>query len=279
MEVSAAEPGGQRRAGIGMTLDTPRSIYILGSKLTAITPSGLHECIANAVADNRRELILNTNVHGINLAYRQRWLRDFRNGAGVVYCDGFGVVLGARLLGERIPGRITMADWLWELAGFCEQRRLSMYFLGGKPGCAERAAQKLRAQFPELRIVGAHHGYFQKVGPECDDVVAQINQTRPNLLIVGFGMPLQERWLMDNYTRIRANTFFAQGAIFDFISGDVPRCPPWMGDAGLEWLFRLCLEPRRMFTRYVVGNALFLMRIIKAGIVMRLRHASVPSTR
>src|SRR5665213_635377 len=104
--------------------------FILGSKITAITAEQLQRRILGIVRDNRRELILNVNVYGLNLAYEERWLRDFRNSAHIVYCDGAGVVLAARLLGRGLPGRITMADWIWPLASYCARNDLSIFFLG-----------------------------------------------------------------------------------------------------------------------------------------------------
>jgi N-acetylglucosaminyldiphosphoundecaprenol N-acetyl-beta-D-mannosaminyltransferase len=99
--------------------------------------------------------------------------------------------------------------------------------------------------------------------PENESVIAIINRLRPNILIVGFGMPLQERWLMENWDRIHANIGLTGGAVFDYISGNVPRAPRWMTDHGFEWLGRLLVEPSRLWRRYLIGNPLFIWRIMK----------------
>jgi N-acetylglucosaminyldiphosphoundecaprenol N-acetyl-beta-D-mannosaminyltransferase len=210
-------------------------------------------------------VIANVNVHCLNLTYRNRWLRDFLNNASVVFCDGAGVVLGARILGDRLPGRITPADWIERLAEIAAQRGFTLFFLGSRPGVADKAAARLRERFPNLRIAGTHHGYFDKTpgSAENEAVIQQINAARPHILFVGFGMPLQERWLADNWERLDVNVAFTCGALFDYVSGELRRSPKWMNDHGLEWLGRLIIEPRRLWRRYVIGNPLFLWRVVK----------------
>ena len=164
-----------------------------------------------------------------------------------------------------MPQRITYADWIWQLAEFAEARNFSLFFLGAQPGVADRAAARLKERFPRLRIVGTQHGYFSKEAgnAENESVVDRINRLRPNILIVGFGMPLQERWLMDNWDRIQADIGLTGGAVFDYVSGEVPRTSSWMTDHGLEWLGRLIIEPRRLWRRYLIGNPLFIWRVMK----------------
>lgn len=239
-----------------------KRVNLLGIAVDPLTVAQLHDEIAGIVEAGDKALVLNVNVHAMNLAYRQPWLRDLFNAARVVFCDGAGVMLGARLLGETIPQRITYADWMWQLAGFAQSRSYSLFFLGAQEGIAERAAGELLARFPALRIVGTHHGYFAKTGPENERVIELINSARPNILVVAFGMPLQERWLCENWEKIEANVFLTGGACFDYVAGAVSRCPRWMADNGLEWLYRLLIEPRRMFTRYVIGNPLFIWRVL-----------------
>jgi len=168
-------------------------------------------------------------------------------------------------LGYNIPQRITYADWMWQLAEFAESHGFTLFFLGARPGVADKAAARLKERFPNLRIVGTRHGYFDKDAgsPENEAVIRKINAAKPNILIVGFGMPLQECWLMENWDRIEANVALTGGAVFDYVSGELPRGPRWMTDHGLEWLARLIIEPRRLWKRYLIGNPLFLWRVVK----------------
>jgi N-acetylglucosaminyldiphosphoundecaprenol N-acetyl-beta-D-mannosaminyltransferase len=193
-------------------------------------------------------------------------MADLFDRAGIVFCDGYGVVLGARILGARIPARITYAEWMWSLSALCEEQGFSCFFLGAKEGIAAQAARKLQAAYPGLKIVGVRNGFFQMSGPENDAVVDQINKARPDILVLGLGMPIQERWLWENWGGIDAHVALTGGACFDFVSGAVKRAPRWMADNGLEWLYRLVLEPRRMFSRYVIGNPFFLWRVIRQRI-------------
>lgn len=241
------------------------NIDILGVRVHPLTVSELHEYMHRVIIEDRHELILNVNVHCLNLAVKEPWLKDFLNHAEVVFCDGAGVILGARLLGHHIPERITYADWMWELASFAEQANFSLFFLGAEPGRAEKAADNLRRRHPGLQIAGIQHGFFNKTQghPENEAVLATINAIRPNILVLGMGMPLQEKWLSENWNHISANIALTGGAVFDYLSGDLQRAPRWMTDHSLEWLGRLLIEPQRLWKRYLIGNPQFLWSILQ----------------
>lgn len=248
----------------------PPPINILGVQVHPLTVDQLHEELAQLIETDAHAEVLHVNVHGMNLSADNPWLRDYLNQAEIVFCDGAGIILGARILGQHIPERITYADWMWQLAEFAAARGYSFYFLGAKPGIAQTAADRMIERFPELKIAGVRDGYFNKDNghPDNEAVLADINAARPNILIVGMGMPMQERWLLDNWSRIDANIALTGGAVFDYISGDLKRAPTWMTDNGLEWLGRLLIEPRRLWQRYIVGNPVFLARVIRE----RLHH-------
>jgi N-acetylglucosaminyldiphosphoundecaprenol N-acetyl-beta-D-mannosaminyltransferase len=173
-------------------------------------------------------------------------------------------MLAARLLGRRIPERITYADWAWRLAAFAEAEGLSLFLLGARPGVAEKAAEKLLKRHPDLGISGVEHGYFdhEPGSRENEAVLLGVNAARPDILIVGLGMPLQERWLMENRHRIDAGVALTGGAVFDYVSGGLRRGPRLLTDNGFEWLARLLVEPRRLWRRYLIGNPLFLLRVL-----------------
>lgn len=243
----------------------PDNEKILGVTICSLTSNQLHQQLEQIILFGEKHLILHANVYALNIAHEVDWFRNFLNSAKIIFCDGAGVMLGARILGYHIPERITYADWAWQLAKFAEQRGFTFFFLGAKPGVAEKASIKLKERYPDLQVVGVHHGYFDKTpgNPENEAVIRQINAVKPNILIVGFGMPLQERWLMENWDRIEANVALTGGAVFDYISGELRRGPRWMTNHGLEWLARLIIEPRRLWKRYIIGNPLFLWRVLK----------------
>lgn len=238
-------------------------ISLLGVKIHPLTRPALRHFIAQSIHSNARVLALNVNVYAMNLAYENPWLRRFFNQSGITFTDGAGVIFAAKLLGRRIPERVTYADWMWELASIAEEEGYTLFFLGAEPSVAEQAAARLRQRFPKIKIVGVRHGYFDKnpQSAENAELVAAINQLRPNILITGMGMPIQERWLMENWERLNVNIFLTGGAVFDYISGKLSRAPRWMTENGLEWLGRLLIEPRRLWKRYILGNPLFLWRI------------------
>jgi N-acetylglucosaminyldiphosphoundecaprenol N-acetyl-beta-D-mannosaminyltransferase len=240
-------------------------IDILGVGVDPLTVEELHVEVGRLVRGGKRGLVLNVNAHCLNLCYEDPKLRDFLNGAEVVFCDGAGVRLAASILSRRIPERITYAEWAWRLAAFAAAQGFSLYFLGGRPGVAREAARRLIESFPDLKIVGVRHGYFDHSAGSAENeaVVAEINAAAPDILLVGLGMPLQERWLMENRERIGAGVVLTGGAVFDYVSGGLRRGPRLLTDNGFEWLARLFVEPRRLWRRYLVGNPLFLLRVLK----------------
>ena len=240
---------------------------MLGVGVDPITVGELHAGIKRLAAAGAggRGTVLNVNANCLNLLYTDAALRGFFEGADLVFCDGAGVMLAARLLGERIPERITYADWVWRLAAFAEAEGLSLFLLGAAPGVVERAAQRLGTLHPGLRILGAEHGHFDHSpgSTENEAVLQKVNAAKPDILIVGLGMPLQERWLMENRAAIDANVALTGGAVFDYVSGGLRRGPRLLTDNGFEWLARLLVEPRRLWRRYLIGNPLFLFRVLR----------------
>jgi N-acetylglucosaminyldiphosphoundecaprenol N-acetyl-beta-D-mannosaminyltransferase len=247
---------------------------ILGVQIDLIRMEGVIEKIEQVISAGQRAVILHVHVMGLNIACEQDWFRQYLNQADLVTCDGMGVKLGARLLGIHIPQRFTLGDWMDKLAEFAQARGYSLYFLGNPIGSAEKAAVQLRDHYPKLRIVGFYHGFFDKsLGhPDNEAVVAQINTVQPDILLVGFGMPAQEKWLKENWPRLNARVGMSVGGLFEVLAGEFNRGPQWMTDHYLEWLGHLMHSPRRYWRRYLWGNPLFLYRILKqrfSGILNR----------
>jgi N-acetylglucosaminyldiphosphoundecaprenol N-acetyl-beta-D-mannosaminyltransferase len=240
-------------------------VTILGVGVDAMTLDGVLSRIQAAVSSSGRILISHANITGLNLAYEQPWMRDFYNACDVVYCDGMGVQLAARWSGKPLPERFTLADWVWRLAESAVEGQFSLFLLGNPPGVAEKAAQKLAAGCPGLRIAGTQHGFFDKMagGVENEAVIEAINACHPNVLLVGFGMPIQEGWLNENWPRLKVNAAITCGALFEYLAGDLPRGPHWMTQNYLEWLARLAISPRRYAGRYVRDIPLFVWRLAK----------------
>lgn len=249
------------------------TVDVLGIPIGIVSSEDVIQYISYIAESNGKAIVANANVHGMNFAHDLPWYRDFLRSADLVFCDGAGVILAARMLGQHIPERITYADWAWQLADYAERHELTCFFLGGKPGIADRAAEMLHQRHPRLQIVGTHHGYFDKDSDSDENlaIISHISGLRPDILLVGFGMPLQERWLAENWAQIDARVALTGGAVFDYVSGELRRGPKWMTDNGLEWLARLLIEPERLWRRYLIGNPLFLWRVLKNTVAARVR--------
>lgn len=253
-------------------------IVLLGTRFHKIRVQELIEYIVTAAKVPKKVIIGNVNVRAMNFAYQLPWYKDFLNKSDIVFCDGFGVILGAQLCGCSVnkEHRMTCPDYIDNLALACEQANVSLFLLAGKPGTVDKAIAKLKLVAPNLRIKG-HHGYFDKNGAENESVIQEINKFKPDILYVGFGMPLQERWILDNLDQIDTKVFLPLGACLDFYTDTVYRGPRWMTDHGLEWLTRLVTEPHRLWDRYVVGNPLFFYRVLRQKFFKFLRKQSQTS--
>lgn len=236
-------------------------VTILGVKVDVIDLKDLLQRLEIYISSGKKFRIMYFNINSANIAKKDNEYKGILNSADLVYCDGFGIAIGVKLLGNTPIYRMTGADWIYDLCKFCEERYFSLYFLGGEPGVSEKAKEKLLKYYPKLKISGTFHGYFNE--EETYKVLEEINFNSPDILLVGLGTPKQEKWVNKNFDRINVPVIWSVGALFDFVSGKVPRGPRWMVDNGFEWLFRLIVEPRRLCRRYVLGNPIFFFRILK----------------
>ena len=238
-------------------------------------PSELIRRITGWVGSGRRaRRVMYVNAHVLNQSRAIPALREALEQADLVYCDGYGVRLAAKALDVEIPHRMTGADWIWGLAALCELNDQSIYLLGAEPGVTAEAARRLQRWYPLLQIAGTHHGYFDIGSAHDDRVVEDINARRPDIVLVGMGTPKQELWVAQNAARLETDVVWTVGALFDYVSGRVPRAPGWLADNGLEWIFRLAIEPQRMWRRYLLGNPVFISRVMTQA---RARHDAAPA--
>lgn len=237
-------------------------VNILGVHVDVIGKEGLHDAIRMAVLEKRKEVLAYVNVHAINLAQSDEQFRNFLNSPAVLYCDGEGVRLASRILGKQLPPRIVLTYWIWELCELCEREGFSMFFLGGTEENNTLAVSNLQARFRNLKIAGRHHGYFEKWNNESDTVIGMINTAMPDILFVGFGMPLQERWIDANLPGLNVHVVLPAGSMIEYTAGRKSFAPAWMANHGMEWIYRLFQEPGRLWKRYIIGNPLFLFRVL-----------------
>jgi N-acetylglucosaminyldiphosphoundecaprenol N-acetyl-beta-D-mannosaminyltransferase len=228
-----------------------QEIEILGVRIHLVGIEMLNDAIRDAVHRNARLIIAGQNLHGVYLYHVDAKRKAYCDLADIVRVDGMALLLWAKFLGYSVyrEQRITFVDWLHPLMATAAAERWRVFYLGGKPGVAARAAEKLRRQYSGL-VLETRHGYFTP--EENDAVLEEIARFQPHVLMVGMGMPRQEHWVLDNLERISANAILTVGACFDYVAGVIPTPPRWMGRMGLEWLYRLWSEPRRLARRYLL---------------------------
>lgn len=199
-------------------------------------------------------VVISSNGSVIARYHRDPVFRDLVGRADIVDADGAPLVLASRLLCRRpLPERVATTDFIHDACAAAVSHGLRFYFLGGRPGVAERAAARLRARHPGLAIVGLRHGYFAP--PEEADLCRQIRVSGADVLWLGLGSPHQERFAVENRHRLHGLGWIRTcGGLFDHMTGDVPRAPGWMQRAGLEWAYRMMREPSRLGLRYAVTN-------------------------
>jgi N-acetylglucosaminyldiphosphoundecaprenol N-acetyl-beta-D-mannosaminyltransferase len=250
---------------------TPARSSIFEIPVDLAEPGDLLRRITGWVGDGRGpRRVMYVNAHVLNQSHAIPALRRALESSDLVYCDGYGVRLAAKAMDAEIPHRMTGADWVWGLASLCESAGQSIYLLGSEPGVAAEATRRLHRWYPGLNVVGTHHGYFEPGSPHDERVVEDINAKRPDIVLVGMGSPKQELWVERNAHLLDTDVVWTVGALFDYVSGRVPRAPGWLADNGLEWIFRLAIEPQRMWRRYLLGNPQFVGRVMAQA---RSRHA------
>jgi N-acetylglucosaminyldiphosphoundecaprenol N-acetyl-beta-D-mannosaminyltransferase len=226
-------------------------VAVLGVRVHALSQEALTARVAELVRSGRQAVVAHHNLHSAALCRRDMRLRAFYRDADVVHADGMALVVAARLLGRplRRAHRTTYADWIGPLIAAAARERWRVFVLGGSPGVSARAAERLRALHPALAIESAD-GYFEPAGTPL--VVEKIRAFAPHLLFVGMGMPRQELWIREWQEELPACVVLPCGACFDYVAGVVPTPPRILGRTGLEWLYRLAREPRRLWRRYLV---------------------------
>jgi N-acetylglucosaminyldiphosphoundecaprenol N-acetyl-beta-D-mannosaminyltransferase len=233
-----------------------------GFHVDALTSTDVVELTAKAVATSSSTLVANHNMHSLFLYSRDAKMRAFYERAQYTNVDGIPVVFFARMLGFKVNRvhRIGAMDWGPLLLQAAAREGWRVFYLGSEPGVAEAGAQILRDKYPGLQI-RTRDGFFDTARDGADNrsVVQEINAFQPDVLFVGMGMPRQERWLLDNLDDLDARVIFPVGAFMDYIAGAIPSPPRWLGPIGLEWLYRLVSEPRRLWHRYLVEPWFVLM--------------------
>ena len=236
---------------------------ILGIGVSAINMERTLEAIAEWISRREPRYVCVTGVHGLVESQRDEELRRIHNAAGLVTPDGMPLVWLSRLKGFRHVERVYGPDLLLAVCEHSVKRSYRHFFYGGASGVAELLTSRLQSRFPGLHIVGTDSPPFRPLTPEEDlAAVERINAAQPDIVWVGISTPKQERWMAAHVGRLTAPVLIGVGAAFDFHAGLKKQAPRWMQRSGLEWLFRLLSEPRRLGPRYLVNNPWFLWLVL-----------------
>lgn len=242
-----------------------KSVNVLGVQVDCVDKTRLLEQVLSWVRSRERRTVMYVNAHCLNLSSGNPAYRADLNRADLVYADGIGVVLAGRLLGNGQMAKATGSDWIADLCARLAAQGARIYILAGKPGVAEAARLNLTARWPGLQIAGLADGYFH--GKSETEVLQDIARTAPDLLFVGMGTPRQERWIIQHGDALAVPVCWAVGSLFDLVAGMESWPPVWVSRLGLQWFWRWLMDPIGKFRRYILGNPLFLYRVVRQRLV------------
>lgn len=213
---------------------------------------------------DRAAHVVTMNAQFVELAHQEEHFANLLRRADLSVADGLSLVWASRFLGQFVPERVAGVDLMVRLCETAAASGKSVYFLGGSPGAALRAAQRLSETLPTLHVAGVDcppNGFIENPD-ECKRVADRIDLARPDLLFVGLGAPKQEYWI-ERYAHLPAKVMMGIGGSFEFTAGFRKRAPLALQKVGFEWFWRLCMEPRRLWRRYLIGNSIFIFLVFR----------------
>lgn len=252
-------------------------VSFLGLPLARVSTGDFMERIIRE-ARSRQEprLVGYLNAANVNLAFDSPAAARIFLSFDCLYADGQAVVWGARWVGRPVPERVNAGDFVDHFFARCAAEGLRVALVGGKPGEAQGFAGHFLKESPALQVVSIEQGYFSR--EDSEQVRARIESANPDIVLLGMGSPRQEE-LAAAWSRVgKPRVWWCVGALFEYASGHRARAPVWIRRIGLEWLFRLALEPRRLWRRYLIGNPKFVYRVLRSSPVPSASAGSASSS-
>jgi len=243
---------------------------VLGVGISAINIPMTLEVLDAWIQHKHRTYVCITGVHGVMESQADPELRKIHNQAGLVTPDGMPMVWLSRLAGHKHVDRVYGPDLMLAVCATSLHKGYRHYFYGGNQGVPELLRDKLQERFPGLQVVGTYSPPFRPLTPDEDAaIVARINEAEPDIVWVGLSTPKQERWMAAHLGKIQAPVMIGVGAAFDFHAGLKPQAPRWMQRSGMEWLFRMLSEPKRLARRYLQNNPRFVFAVLMQMLGLR----------
>jgi N-acetylglucosaminyldiphosphoundecaprenol N-acetyl-beta-D-mannosaminyltransferase len=236
---------------------------LLGVRMANLTTAGTIDHIDSVIKAQGHERLSFVNADSLNKAFVDDDFRNTLNSGDMVLADGIGIKLGVRITKQHVRENVNGTDLFPRLCEHMSNEGQSLYLLGAKEGVPERVRDWVNENYPGVKVVGVRNGYFTEA--ELPGICEAIRKAQPDVLLVAFGAPRQEAWIKEHAAKLNTHVAIGVGGLFDFYSGNMPRAPIWMREVGIEWLYRLLQEPRRMFKRYLVGNLIFVLRVLRHG--------------
>jgi N-acetylglucosaminyldiphosphoundecaprenol N-acetyl-beta-D-mannosaminyltransferase len=239
----------------------PSSFSVLRSTIHAVQIEDVKEIFERWIsARERSHYVAVCNVHVIMEAYNDKNFRNVLASADLAVPDGMPLIWAGRRLGFRLPRRVYGPDLFLEFSRATASKGYKHFLCGGHPGVPERVAAKLEQSYPGLQVAGTCAPPFGKHSKkEQEELLSRINKSGADVLWVAFGCPKQELWMYENRDRLNVPVVVGVGQAFDIVADRVPQAPRWARNAGLEWAFRLAIEPRRLWRRYLIYNTQFVL--------------------
>jgi N-acetylglucosaminyldiphosphoundecaprenol N-acetyl-beta-D-mannosaminyltransferase len=254
-----------------------RRVDLMGLPIDQLTEAHTVETVLDAARVGRGGCLFTPNLHHMqayaNGADAEVYERSSKlPGARLVVADGMPLIWASRLRGTPLPERVAGSNLIWSLTAAAAQHDATIFLLGGNPGAAEACAERMRAEYPDVRIAGllAPPNGFEKDERAIDEIVATLRAAGPEIVYLALGFPKQEELALQLAPHLPATWFVGVGISFSFVSGEVQRAPRWMQAAGLEWVHRLVQEPRRLFRRYVLDGLPFAVRMFTDALRSRV---------
>lgn len=235
-----------------------QKIKIMGVSFDRVTLDQAYEKVLEFLEKGRTHIVVTPNSEIVMAAQDDKELLGILNRADMVVADGIGVVMASRFCGKPLPERVTGFDLMTKILEKAPEKGHTIFLLGGKPGIALKAAEKMKNKYPGLKIVGCHHGYFDAI--EEKNILKEINSAQPDFLFVAMGAPKQEKWIYSNKDIINARVCMGVGGSLDVYAGITKRAPAVFRKLGLEWFYRLIKQPRRI--RRMMALPRFAIRVL-----------------
>ena len=234
-------------------------ISFAGIKIDNLTLEEAISKIEELIRKGESSYIVTPNAAHIVLLQKDEELKEVYQCASLILSDGMSLIWATKILGFPLKERITGTDLLFSLLNLSCRKNYKIFLLGAKEQIIRRVSGNLQHRFPNLQIIDIHSGYFSN----DRRIVEKINKAQPEILFIGMGFPKQEKWIHKYIDQLNIKIAVCVGGIFDIIGGETKRAPKWMQKSGLEWFFRLCQEPGRLWKRYLVGNIIFIWLVLK----------------